>query len=144
MLQRSVKKKWKDGKKTGTERKRSIKQKETSKGFTNNLDMKEKRLGSDVVKTNGEMNIVKYMLKDANKGLDQAIQEGNMTKKNSQEIIAVADKKYPLFRTIWKNRQRSGMKTFIENKQKTKNNYYGEIIITKTKKKLSAKFGSQS
>ena len=90
------------------------------------------------------MNIVKYMLKDANKGLDQAIQEGNMTKKNSQEIITVADKKYPLFRTIWKNRQRSGMKTFIENKQKTKNNYYGEIIITKTKKKLSAKFGSQS
>ena len=65
-----------------------------------------------------------------------------MTKKNSQEIITVADKKYPQFRTIWKNRQRSGMKTFIENKQKTKNNYYGEIIITKTKKKLSAKFGS--
>lgn len=68
-----MKKKWKDGKKTGAERKRSIKQKETSKGFTSNLDMKEKRLGSDVVKTNGEMNIVKYMLKDANKGLDQAI-----------------------------------------------------------------------
>ena len=74
------------------------------------------------------------MLEEANNSLDQAISEGNMNKiKIMREMIVVANKKSPPFLAIWKNRQRSGMKS---KKQKKKQTYIKAIAKSRKSYKL--------